>query len=154
MLRLPYLKIAPEGFRPFRDLAQYLEGSSLGTPLLNLVYLRVSQINGCSYCTDTHWRDARSDGHGERKLNGVLLWREMPFFDQRERAALAWAEAVTRLERGEVTDADFAAAREVFEEKELVDLTFAIAHMNALNRVGIAFHLTPAVPASPAVEIA
>ena len=98
MSRLPYASISPDGFQPFRTLDKYLKTSSgLESTLLHIVYLRVSQINGCPYCVDLHWRDARAEGEDERKLNGVVLWRDMPFFSQRERAALAWAEAVTRL---------------------------------------------------------
>ena len=105
MSRLPYASISPDGFQPFRTLDKYLKTSSgLESTLLHIVYLGVSQINGCPYCVDLQWRDARAEGEDERKLNGVVLWRDMPFFSQRERAALAWAEAVTRLRDQHVSD--------------------------------------------------
>lgn len=153
MSRLSYSSIAPEGFGHFRALNRYIEGSGLELSLIHIVYLRVSQINGCPYCVDLHWSDARREGVDDRKLNGVILWREMPFFNDRERAALAWAEAVTRLEHQHVSDEEYTKAREQFNDKEISDLTFAVAHMNALNRIAIAFHNTPHVP-KPAPAIA
>lgn len=97
MSRLPYATIAPEGFGHILALSNYLAKSELGENLLNLVYLRVSQINGCPYCVDLHWRDARKSSEDERRLNALIVWRDTPFFTECERAALAWAEAVTRL---------------------------------------------------------
>ena len=154
MSRLPYASISPDGFQPFRTLDKYLKTSSgLESTLLHIVYLRVSQINGCPYCVDLHWRDARAEGEDERKLNGVVLWRDMPFFSQRERAALAWAEAVTRLRDQHVSDEEFAEAHKVFNDKEIVDLTMAIANMNAMNRVAIAFLAVPHLPRQTEVEV-
>ena len=144
MSRLPYATIAPEGFGHILALSSYLAKSGLGEKLLNLVYLRVSQINGCPYCVDLHWRDARKSGEDERRLNALVVWRDTPFFTERERAALAWAEAVTRLRDQHVSDKEFEKAKGQFTDKELVDLTLAIANMNALNRIAIAFHVTPA----------
>lgn len=143
MSRLPYATIAPEGFGHILALSNYLVKSELGEKLLNLVYLRVSQINGCPYCVDLHWRDARKSSEDERRLNALIVWRDTPFFTERERAALAWAEAVTRLRDRHVSDEEFEKAKSQFTDKELVDLTFAISHMNALNRIAIAFHVTP-----------
>jgi len=145
MPRLHYASIAPEGYKHFGTLTAYLAKSELGEPLVNLVYLRVSQINGCPYCIDLHWRDLRKLGEDEQKLNAVILWRDMPFFTERERAALAWAEAVTRLRDQQVSDEEYEDAKRQFTEKELVDLTSAVAHMNALNRIAIGFHVTPTV---------
>jgi AhpD family alkylhydroperoxidase len=151
MARLSYPTIAPEGLKHIRALGEYLEKSELGESLLNLVYMRVSQINGCPYCLDLHWRDLRKLGEDEQKLNGLILWRDMPFFSERERAALAWAEAATLLRDQHVSDAEYENARQHFTDKELVDLTLAIAHMNSLNRIAISFHVTPAArkPANP-----
>jgi AhpD family alkylhydroperoxidase len=143
MSRLPYATIAPEGFGHVLALSNYLAKSELGENLLNLVYLRVSQINGCPYCVDLHWRDARKSGEDERRLNALIVWRDAPFFTERERAALAWAEAVTRLRDQRVPDEEFEKAKSQFTDKELVDLTFAISHMNSLNRIAIGFHVTP-----------
>jgi AhpD family alkylhydroperoxidase len=146
MSRLPYASISPDGFQPLQTLSDYAKQSGLESALLHIVYLRISQINGCPYCIDLHWRDARAEGVDERKLNGVVLWRDMPFFSDRERAALAWAEAVTLLRDQHVSDEEFGKARAHFNDKELVDLTLAIANMNALNRVAIAFHSVPVAP--------
>jgi len=150
MARLAYYTVAPEAFGLIRELSTHLEHSEIGGTLLHLVYLRISQINGCSYCVDLHWRDARAAGVDERALNGVLLWRSMPFFSERERAALAWAEAVTTLRDQQVSGEEFEHAHRHFSEREMAELTFAIAHMNALNRIAIAFHHVPVIPqASP-----
>ena len=143
MARLPYASLAPEAYKCLRALSDYLLKSGLGEDLLNLVYLRISQINGCPYCVDLHWRDAIKAGEDPEHLNAVVLWRDMPFFTDREKAALAWAEAVTRLRDQRVSDEEFENARHHFTDKKLVDLTFAIANMNALNRIAIAMHQTP-----------
>jgi len=145
MARLPYASIAPEGYRHWKEYLDYLHKCGLETSLLNLVFLRVSQINACPYCVDSHWRDARQAGEDDQRLNGLVVWRDTPFYTERERAALAWAEAVTNLPDGRVSDEHFAAAHGEFGDKELVDLTMAIAQMNALNRLAIAMHVTPAV---------
>lgn len=143
MSRLRYADLAPEGFKHLRALSDYLANSEFGESLLNLVYLRVSQINGCPYCVDLHWGDARASGEDPQKLNAVVVWRETPWFNERERAALNWAEAVTRLINRRVADEDYEYAKSQFTDKELVDLTLAVSQMNALNRITIAFHETP-----------
>jgi AhpD family alkylhydroperoxidase len=145
MPRLHYASLAPDGYRHLQGLAEYLQKSGLEAGLLNLVALRVSQINGCPYCVDTYWRDARQSGEDDQRLNGLVVWRDTPFFSERERAAFAWAEAVTRLTGGRVSDEEFTLVRTHFSEQETVDLTLAVAHMNAVNRLAIAMHLTPAV---------
>lgn len=145
MARLKYGSIAPEGMERLRALSSYIEASGLDHALVEMVYLRISQVNGCSYCVDLHWRNLRNLGVDDQKLNAVVLWWEMPFFD-RERAAFAWAEAVTRLENQRVTDQQYEAAKRHFSDKQMVDLTLAISHMNALNRMGMAFHLIPRDP--------
>lgn len=108
-----------------------------------MVELRVSQINGCVYCVDLHSRQLRKEGEPEQRIDCVAVWREAPFYDERERAALAWAEAVTRVETTGVPDSDYENALDQFEEKELVDLTFVIANMNLMNRIAISFRKMP-----------
>ena len=142
--RLDYAAVAPQGYRALIALYRYLPESGLDPRLIHLVFLRVSQINGCAYCVDLHWQDALKAGDTPRRLNSVVTWRETPFFDARERAALAWAEALTRIADTHAPDGDYDAARAVFSDKELVDLSFAISFMNGLNRIGIAFRKTPA----------
>ena len=143
-MRLDYRAVAPEGIKALTSLYGYLAKSSLERSLLHLVFLRVSQINGCAYCVDLHSRDAIRDGDSVRRVNNVVTWREAPFFTERERAAFAWAEALTRIVETGAPDEDFAAARALFSEKELADLTYAVAMMNALNRVSIGFRNGPA----------
>jgi uncharacterized peroxidase-related enzyme len=143
MPRLPYASIDPEGYRHLTALHDHLAKTELGAKLLDLVYLRVSQINGCPYCVDMHWRDLVKAGEDPERLNALVVWRGTNFFTDRERAALAWAEAVTRLHDQEVPDAEYEAMRRLFSDKQLVDLTLAVANMNALNRIAIAFHVTP-----------
>lgn len=142
--RLEYWSVAPEGYRSLMALYRYLPDCGLEPALLHIVFLRVSQINGCAYCADLHTRDALKAGVGERRVNSVVTWRDAPFFSERERAALAWAESLTRIAETGAPDADYGAACERFTEKELTDLTFAIALMNSLNRVAIGFRRGPA----------
>ena len=142
--RLDYLKAAPEGVKGFAATGTYLTRCSVPVTLVDLVYLRVSQINGCAFCIDKHSRDLMRLGMPVDKLVLVPVWHEAgPLFDARERAALAWAETVTHVSQGVLTDAAYAAVAAVFTEQELVDLTLAISLMNARNRMGIAFGMTP-----------
>jgi AhpD family alkylhydroperoxidase len=143
--RLNYANIAPAGVKALGGVYAYIVQSGLPGPLVNLVYLRVSQINGCAYCIDMHSRDLVKDGLVVEKLVLVQAWREAGgLFDARERAALAWAEIVTRVAETAVPDADFRAASAVFSEKELADLTIAIGLINAYNRLAIGFRVPPA----------
>lgn len=142
-MRIDYAATAPEGYRTLLAMYGYLKKTELAPALLHLVYLRVSQINGCPYCVDLHWKDAIQAGEEPRKLNGVSNWKYMPFFTPLEKAALGYAEAITLLPGQEVSDAVYDEARQHFEEKALVDLGLAIAHMNMLNRVAITFHKVP-----------
>lgn len=142
-MRLNYTTVAPEGYRTLLAMYGYLKKTALAPALLHLVYLRVSQINGCPYCVDLHWKDAIQAGEEPRKLNGVSNWKYMPFFTPLEKAALAYAEAMTLLPGQEVSDAVYNEARQHFQDKDLVDLGLAIAHMNMLNRVAITFHKVP-----------
>jgi AhpD family alkylhydroperoxidase len=120
-------------------LGIYLAKSPLEKSLLNLIYFRVSQINGCAYCLDMHSKDLREAGETEQRLYVLDAWREAPFYTERERAALAWAEAVTKITNGNVPDEIYAAARQQFSEAELIDLTLAVITINSYNRINIAF---------------
>ena len=140
--RLDYLKLAPEATRALYALEKYLAGCGLEPSLRELVKLRASQINGCAFCIDMHTKDARAAGETEQRIYALNAWRETPFFTDRERAALAWAEAVTHIGNG-VHDHLYEEARLQFSEKELVDLTWAVASINAWNRIAISFRSVP-----------
>src|SRR5918996_6429876 len=136
--RLDYDEVAPSGVRALGGVYGYIMQSRLPAELVELVYLRVSQINNCAYCLDMHTRDLLKQGQTIEKLALLQAWAEAGnLFDERERAALAWAEAVTRVAETGVPDAAYQAARAVFEERELVDLTIAIGLMNVYNRLAI-----------------
>ena len=142
--RLDYAQIAPAGVKALGGVYGYVTQSGLPAVLVDLVYLRISQINNCAYCLDMHTRDLLKKGEKIEKLALVQAWAEAgDLFDARERAALAWAETVTRVAETGVPDEAYRAARIVFEERELVDLTIAIALMNAYNRMAISFRNTP-----------
>lgn len=142
--RLDYNKIAPAGVKALGGVYGYVTQSNLPPVLIDLVYLRVSQINNCAYCLDMHTRDLLKKGEKIEKLALVQAWAEGGnLFDERERAALAWAETVTRVAQTGVPDEAYQAARAVFEERELVDLTIAISLMNVYNRMAISFRNTP-----------
>src|SRR4051812_31050007 len=123
--RLNFVHAAPEAYRAMRALQNYVDATGLEPILLELVKLRASYMNGCAYCIDMHSKDARVIGETEQRIYAVPVWRETPFFTPRERAALAWTEAVTEISKGGVSDALYAEAREHFEERELVELTRA-----------------------------
>jgi AhpD family alkylhydroperoxidase len=138
--RIDYAKASPEGYKAFGGVYVAIQKSGLPQELINLVYLRVSQINGCAYCIDMHSRGLAVD-----KLVLVQAWRDSgSVFTDRERVALAWAESVTRVADTHVPDADYEAAAAEFSDKELTDLTYAIGLMNAFNRLGITFRTAPA----------
>ncbi len=141
--RLHYAKHAPGVYEAMDALDRYLAACSVDQGLLHLVRLRASQQNGCAYCIDMHWKDARALGESEQRLCSLDAWRECPYYSERERAALAWAEAVTRIADGHAPDATFEAARAQFGERELCDLTLAVAAINAWNRLSIAARLVP-----------
>src|ERR1700729_1693073 len=146
--RLDYAKASPEGFRAFGGVYVFIQKSGLPKQLVDLVYLRVSQINGCAYCIDMHSRDLLKSGLAVDKLVLVPVWRDAgEVFSIRERAALAWAETVTRVAETGVPDVDYEAAATGFTDKELADLTYAIGLMNVFNRLGIAFRTRPAAAA-------
>ncbi|KRP99006.1 alkylhydroperoxidase [Bradyrhizobium yuanmingense] len=146
--RLDYNQIAPAGIKALGGVYGYVLQSRLSATLIELVYLRISQINNCAYCLDMHTGDLLKKGEKVEKIALLQAWREAGnLFDERERAALAWAETVTRVAETGVPDEAYQAARAVFEERELVDLTIAISLMNAYNRMAISFRATPAAAA-------
>jgi AhpD family alkylhydroperoxidase len=143
--RLDYAKASPEGFKALGGVYASIQKSGLPKDLINLVYLRVSQINGCAYCIDMHSRDLLKSGIAVDKLVLVPVWRNADeVFTTRERVALAWAETVTRVAETGVPDADYEATAAEFSDKELADLTYAIGLMNVFNRLGITFRTPPA----------
>jgi AhpD family alkylhydroperoxidase len=143
--RIDYAKASPEGYKAFLGVHAALLKCGLPHELVNLVFLRVSQINGCAFCIDMHSRDLLKAGLAVDKLVLVPVWHDAGnVFSTRERAALAWAETVTRVAETGVPDADYDAAAAEFSDKELADLTYAIGLMNAFNRFGISFRVPPA----------
>jgi AhpD family alkylhydroperoxidase len=141
--RIDYGTAAPGVYQAMDALDTYLHSCAIEKRLLFLVQLRVSQINGCAYCLDMHWKDLRALGETEQRLYSLDAWRECPCYSDRERAALAWAESVTRVADGHVSDEVYREVREAFTEKELADLTLAVAAINAWNRLSIAARLRP-----------
>lgn len=137
--RFEYAKAAPEALGAMLTLENYVRKCGLDHKLLELVKVRASQINGCGYCLDMHTKDARAEGETAQRLYATAVWRETPFFTERERAALAWTEAVTLLSRDQVPDEVYELARKHFDEKELVDLTMAVVVINGWNRLAVAF---------------
>ena len=141
--RINYAKVTPEGYRAMSGLERYVRGSGLEPSLLELVKLRASQINGCAYCIDMHWKDARARGESEQRLYGLMAWRESPYYTERERAALAWTEAVTLIADSHVPDELYEEVRQYFNETELANLTFALVAINGWNRLAISFRTEP-----------
>jgi AhpD family alkylhydroperoxidase len=141
--RISYGKVAHEGIKAMAALEQYLRTCGLEKSLLDLVMLRASQLNGCAVCMDAHWKELRGAGENEQRLYSLDAWRESPYYTERERAALAWAESITLITDGHVPDDVFEQARRQFDEKELVDLTLAAVSINSWNRVNIAFRNVP-----------
>ncbi len=134
---------APGAYQAMMGLEHYLHGCGLEAALVHLVKLRASQINGCAYCLDMHWKDLRAAGEGEQRLYSLDAWRECPYYTGRERAALAWTEAVTLVADGHVPDSVYEEVRPHFSDKELADLTLAVATINAWNRLAIAARTEP-----------
>jgi len=141
--RFDYAKAAPGVVRALSGVEQYLRTSGLDESLLNLVRLRASQINGCAFCIDMHWKELRSLGETEQRLYGLDAWRESPYYSERERAALAWTEAVTLVAATHVPDSVYEEVRPHFSFTELSNLTLAIAAINAWNRLAIATRAEP-----------
>src|SRR6202050_3553713 len=141
--RLDPRKVAPEAMKVVSALHTYVRKSGLEHDLLELVKLRASQMNGCASCMDMHTKELRAAGESEQRLYLLSAWRECPFYSERERAALAWTEALTSLADGNVSDDVFAQARALFSEEDLVKLTLAIVAINGANRINIAFRTVP-----------
>jgi AhpD family alkylhydroperoxidase len=141
--RIDGAKVAPGAYHAMLGLEKYLHESGLEESLLHLIKLRASQINGCAYCLDMHWKDLKSIGESDLRLYELNAWEEAPFYSERERAALAWTEAVTRVADTHVPDTVYEEVRKVFSEKEVADLTLAVAAINAWNRLSIAMRATP-----------
>ena len=137
--RVDYTKVVPAGYRAMSGLERYVRDSGLEQSLLELVRMRASQINGCAYCLDMHWKDARTAGESEQRLYSLNAWRETSFYTERERAALAWTEAVTLISTNHVDDELYSQARQHFSEEEVANLTLAIVAINGWNRLSISF---------------
>ncbi len=142
--RLDHRAIAPELFRALGGVNFALSKSTLSRILIELIFLRVSQLNGCAYCVDMHGDDLLKAGESMRRINAVAAWQESPFFSPSERAVFTWVEALTRLGNGPVADSIFELLREHFSEKEIVELTYCAAVINAWNRIGVGLSLVPA----------
>ncbi len=141
--RLDYWQAAPEPFRALMGLTGALKAGRLAGRLIELVFLRCSQLNGCAHCVDNHARALRALGESEQRLDCLPVWRDTPFFDARERAALAFAEAMTRIGEAGVPEPVWAEARAAFDDRELAELAFAVVVINAWNRLSIGFAHAP-----------
>ncbi len=141
--RLDYAKVNPAASRAMYGLEHYIQNCGLERPLLELIKMRASQINGCAYCLDMHSKDARAAGESEQRLYALNAWRETPFFTERERAALEWTEAVTLVSTNHLPDELYAGVRKHFSEEEIVNLTLAVITINGWNRLAIAFRAVP-----------
>ena len=141
--RFDYMTVAPGTYRAMGGLERYLADCAIEPMLIHLVKLRASQLNGCAYCLDMHWKDLRAGGESEQRLYSLDAWRECPYYSARERAALAWTEAVTLIADGQAPDAVYDEVRAHFDDKALADLTLAIATINAWNRLAIAARVPP-----------
>lgn len=143
MDRISYITVAPEAMEAFGGGPKYLGTSSIDRKLRYMMELRVSQINGCAYCVDLHSKQLRKEGETEQRIDCLSVWDEVTFYTGRERAALEWAEAVTRVEATRVPDDVYERVSVHFSEKELVDLTLVVANMNFWNRIAISFRRQP-----------
>jgi len=141
--RLDFYKASPDAIKAMLAFSAATEKLGLEKPLLELIKLRASQINGCAFCVDMHATDARKGGESERRLYALSVWHETPFFTSRERAALAWTEAVTRISTTGAPDDAYAALSAEFTPKEQMDLTLAISMINSWNRLAISFRMMP-----------
>ncbi|MFW9078687.1 carboxymuconolactone decarboxylase family protein [Pseudomonas sp. P2757] len=141
--RLDYYTASPKAMKAMIAMEALTSNLSIEQPLLHLIKIRASQLNGCAFCTDMHSVDARRAGESDRRLYSLVVWRDSDFFNPRERAALAWAEAVTLLSESHVPDDVYQLAREQFNEAEMVDLTIAVTTINSWNRLAVSFRQTP-----------
>ncbi|MEO8205500.1 MAG: carboxymuconolactone decarboxylase family protein [Chthoniobacterales bacterium] len=144
MPRLNYYHIAPEPFKELTAITKYLSTASIEARLRNLVEIRISQINGCVYCVDYHTKESRNNGESQSRLDQLPVWHESLLFDEKERAALNWAEALTLVADTHASDEDYDALKAHFSEKEIVDLSLIVSIINTWNRISIGFRNTPA----------
>ncbi|MDP1602149.1 MAG: carboxymuconolactone decarboxylase family protein [Legionella sp.] len=143
--RIDYYKTSPEAVKSMMSLDRYITNCGLDKLLLELIKLRASQINGCAFCVDLHCRDALKAGESQRRINAVAVWHETPFFTPRERAGLAWTEAITLLSETHAPEELYQDVRAHFSEKETVDLTMAIIMINSWNRLAVSFRKLPSI---------
>ncbi len=151
--RLPHTTLAPDAFKAMLAVSGVLHQSSLGTGLQALLHVRASQLNGCSYCLDMHTREALNSGEDPQRLALLPAWREVAFYTERERAALQWTESVTLISQTHAPQEDFDALRAHFSDKEIAELTFSIAQINAWNRLGVAMRPAVSRRALPAAKV-
>ncbi|GAB3469313.1 carboxymuconolactone decarboxylase family protein [Massilia terrae] len=137
--RLPYFKLAPKAFQAMYNLSNSIRKDLLGARLTELVFMRVSQINGCAYCMDMHWKDLVKLGMDPRHINAVAGWREAPYFTERECAALRWAEIVSNIPQRDPSDEEFAMLQQHFTDEEIAELGFAITTINGWNLLSVSF---------------
>jgi AhpD family alkylhydroperoxidase len=149
--RIEYAQVAPGAVEAMRALEKYVRNCGIESKLLELIKIRASQINGCAYCLDMHTTDARAQGETEQRIYSLDAWRETPFFTEKERAALAWTEAVTLVSASRVPDEVYEMARQCFDEKELVNITLAVVAINGWNRLSVSFRSVPGLyePSKP-----
>ncbi|MBG6503348.1 carboxymuconolactone decarboxylase family protein [Pseudomonas aeruginosa] len=141
--RLEWAKASPDAYAAMLGLEKALAKAGLERPLIELVYLRTSQINGCAYCVNMHANDARKAGETEQRLQALCVWQETPYFTPRERAALAWTEQLARLSQGALPHGLLDELREHFDDKEIAELTLAVSAINAWNRYGVGMGMQP-----------
>jgi AhpD family alkylhydroperoxidase len=143
--RLDYTKASPEAYKAMAQMEGVVRRSGIDPKLLELIKIRASQLNGCAFCIDMHTKDARSKDENEQRIYALDAWRETPFFTEKERAALAWTEALTNIQVGHAPDAVYHELSRNFSEEEIVNLTLAITTINAWNRIAIGFRLVPGI---------
>ena len=141
--RFEVAKLAPAGYRGLLEIERYLKTCGIEENILHLIKLRASQINGCAFCLDMHWKDLRAIGESEQRLYSLEAWPENDIYNERERAALVWCEALTKITEGHAPDAVYDEVMQVFNEKEIADLTLAVGVINSWNRLAIASRMVP-----------
>jgi AhpD family alkylhydroperoxidase len=141
--RLDYMKASPEAYKAMVHMEGVVRRSGIDLKLLELIKIRASQLNGCAFCIDMHTKDARFKGESEQRIYALDAWRETPFYTEKERAVLAWTEAVTNIQIGHAPDAVYEVLRRNFSEEEIVNITLAITTINAWNRIAIGFRMVP-----------
>ncbi len=141
--RLDYMKASPEAYKAMVQMEGVVRRSGIDPHLLKLIKIRASQLNGCAFCIDMHTKDARFKGETEQRIYSLDAWRETPFFTDKERAALAWTEALTNIQIGHAPDDVYGELSKIFSEEEIVNITLAITTINAWNRIAIGFRMVP-----------